>query len=111
MKSAFECSHVKSVKAYAIMFKGENAGRIVANYSDNPNGSVCTCTVHFWLGPLKDKPGTTGRAGGYGYDKLSAAFEDAINRIGVPISEVHGVGETAIEKWLNGHGYKTIKVI
>lgn len=86
-KSAFDCSHVKSVRAWAILHDGKgergsdaNAGRIVANFSDNPNGSVCTLTLHFWGGPLEIMPGTTGQAGGYGYDKFSAAMSDALSR-------------------------------
>ena len=38
MKTAYDLNHVKSVSALVLLFNGENAGRMVANYSDNPNG-------------------------------------------------------------------------
>ena len=84
MKSAYELSHVKSVSAYAVTMPSgdgvEIVGKIVANWSDNPDGSVCTCTVSVWSGPLAGLPKATDRAGGYGYCKLSAALCHAIRR-------------------------------
>lgn len=77
MVTAFDLKHVKGVRAVALLWEGQPAGRIVANYSDNPMGSVCTATVHIWTGPLGGMPGSTGRAGGCGYDKFSAAVMDA----------------------------------
>lgn len=87
-KSAFDTNHVKSVKVWALVHnitKSRNgvdlpAGRIVASYSDNPMGSVCTVTLHFFSGPLSIMPTTSGKAGGYGYDKFSAAVADALDR-------------------------------
>lgn len=78
MKSAFEMKFVKGCKAVALIHNGEYAGRIVANYSD---GGGVTATVGIWKGPLAEMPSTTGTAGGYGYDKFSAAILDALHRV------------------------------
>lgn len=110
MKSAFEMSHVRKVKAWAVTYNGEMAGRIVANSSDNPNGSVCTATVGFWGGPLKDINASTGRAGGYGYDKFSAAVSYALNKIGVK-NDVDGRGDSSVKSLLRNLGYSVIEVI
>ncbi len=63
MIPAYELKHCKSVSAVALSFEGKYAGRIVANWSDNPNGSVCTATVAIWHGPLAELPSTTAKAG------------------------------------------------
>jgi len=110
MKSAFEMPHVKSVKAWAVTFNGEMAGRIVANYSDNPNGSVCTATVGFWDGPFKNTSAATGRAGGYGYDKFSAAVSYALKKISVK-NDVDGRGDSSVKSLLENLGYSVIEVI
>jgi len=105
MKSAYDLSHVKSVTAVALMFEGQHAGRIVANWSDNPMGSVCTVTVGIWLGPLKDMPKKTERAGGYGYDKLASALEQLFGG-GCP-----GGGRSSVWQWLESKGYVVVEVI
>ncbi len=110
MKSAYDQIHVKSVKAWALLFNGEMAGRIVANYSNNPNGSVCTATVGCWNGPLKDTDASTGRAGGYGYDKFSAAVSSALNKMGVK-NDVDGRGDSSVKALLEKIGYSVIEVI
>jgi hypothetical protein len=107
MKTAYDLNHVKSVSALALLFNGENAGRMVANYSDNPNGSVCTATVTAWKGPLKDRQGMTGRAGGYGYDKLSSAVFQALRKSG--IDTIKTDGETC--KMFESLGYQVIEVL
>lgn len=116
-RTAFDCSHVKSVHAWALMHPdvpGNAAGRIVANFSDNPNGAVCTATVHVWRGPLAEMPSTTGTAGGYGYDKFSAAVSDALTRAGLTDAdarEMHGRGDGAIRQWFEARGYSVLSVI
>ena len=82
MKSAYEMKHTQSVTAIALFYEGDYAGKIVANWSDNPAGSVCTATMGVWKGPLSYMSGT-GKAGGGGYDKLSAAIADALMRAGL----------------------------
>ena len=106
----YDMKHVKSVSAYALLYKGKYAGRIVANWSDNPNGSVCTAVVMIHDGPFRDMPVTTGKAGGGGYDKLSAAVHEAICKTvnkdsGLDIPDLGGAGMSAVGEWLSKHGY------
>lgn len=106
MKTAYECKHVKSVRAWGLMFNGEEAGRIVADYSDNPNGAVCTLTFSCWLGPLANLEKTTEKARGYGYDKFNSCLER--------IFYVNGMGKEYkhdARYFLNEKGYKVIQVI
>jgi hypothetical protein len=115
-KDAYDLNHVKSVSAIVVLYNGKYAGRIVANWSDNPNGSVCTATVSIWLGPLEPMPKCTGRAGGYGYDKISSAISDAINKV---IDEdpdkiaprFSGCGMTEVRKWFEQFGYELFEII
>lgn len=66
------------------------------------HASVVYCTV--WLGQNSG----TGKAGGYGYHKESAAFGDALGSAGVTLTragreanhEIHGVGDSAIRSAL-----------
>jgi len=115
-KSVYDCKHVRSVKAWAITFGGEFAGRVVANYSDNPMGAVVTVGVAVWLGPLKHTDGPMlGKAGGYGYCKFSAAFDAAIRKpaeaSGVFFSSLSGRGESEVRSFLEDLGYKVMEVI
>jgi hypothetical protein len=93
---------VKSVSAYAIVDAEtrEHVGNIVANWSDNPEGSVCTATVAFF-----GQDASHGTAGGGGYCKLSAAISDAVS------GDFHGYGEEAIEGWFKAQGFQLWKVI
>jgi hypothetical protein len=57
----------------------------------------------------------TGKAGGYGYHRESAAAHDAITAAGYILSEsISGVGESAIERALVAiatfHGYDNVKI-
>ena len=45
MKNIHDFKHVKSVTAIALLKNGKPAGKIIANWSDNPAGSVCTACV------------------------------------------------------------------
>jgi hypothetical protein len=93
MKTIKEFKHVAGTTAKAILFEGKPAGRLIANYSDNPNGTVCTASVIIWAGPLKEAKhpktgkqfdyGNTGKAGGYGYDKLSQAVWQCFENVGI----------------------------
>jgi len=76
---------------------GEEAGKIIAYYSNNPAGSVCHAMVILYQHGLdiirgadartlegKKRPESEeGRAGGYGYDKYSAAVSDSLHRQGL----------------------------
>lgn len=102
-RTAYDLAHVKSVTAVALMFEGKQAGKIVANWSDNPAGSVCTATVSIWDGPLKELPKSTASAGGYGYDKLSACLSELLD--GCPDS-----GRSSCYQWLEKQGYGVMEV-
>lgn len=125
MKNIFDFSHVKGVRAWALTHKGKMAGKIVANFSGNPAGSVCTAQVIFWTGPLSEfkksvKDGkpvfrempALGKAGGYGYDKFSAAVEDSLRKQGInPRESMGGAGDSAVRTFLERNGYTTLEVI
>lgn len=114
MKQAREHSHLKSVSVWVLMDKQskEIQGKILANWSDNPNGSVCTCDVILWECEkygLTPKIGTssvwTGKAGGYGYCKFSTAVHDAINRnVSESLPRFAGAGHSAVKEFFGGIG-------
>lgn len=116
-KSVYDCKHVRSVKAWALMFDGKFHGRIAANYSDNPEGSVVTVGVSVWAGPLNNAEGgpMLGKAGGCGYCKFSAAFDAAVrnhckdNDITMP--HLSGAGESSVRAFLETLGYQVLEVI
>ena len=112
----YDMKHIKSVSAYVLMYKGKFAGRIVANWSDNPNGSVCTAVVMIFDGPLDSMPVTTGKAGGCGYDKLSAAVHEAICKTvgkdsGLVVPDLAGAGMSSVHAWLKEFGYDMHQII
>jgi len=112
----YDMKGMKSVSAYVLLYKGRYAGRIVANWSDNPNGSVCTAAVMIFDGPLSDMPVTTGKAGGYGYDKMSAAVNEAICKVaskdsGLVVPDFGGAGMSVVGAWFEEHGYKIHDII
>lgn len=85
---------------------GEESGKILAYYSNNPAGSVChVCVIlypHGWEVIGKDAPetrGEEGRAGGYGYDKYSAAVADSLRKQGL------GGTHDIIGPWVFGGTY------
>lgn len=90
-KSIFDYSHVKGTTAICLLNKetGEYCGRIVANWSNNPAGTVCTACVMLYsnspIQPLIDPDfiycHAIGKAGGYGYDKLSQAIWSALKQM------------------------------
>lgn len=112
------------------------AGRIVAAYAltEAPSGGhTCYATVGFWDGPLAAVvPNTsTGKAGGGGYCKTSAAIVDAITRGWLPASDagrptmanagqnctyadaskLHGTGVPSVVRWLESLGYGVLVAI
>jgi len=80
-------------KAMVLLDKetGAECGKVLAYYTDNPAGSVChACVIlyyHGWevlgLDTNIDHPKIEGRAGGYGYDKYSAAVADSLRKQGL----------------------------
>lgn len=123
-KNIFDYSHVKSVKAYILTDDANNMmGKIIANFSDNPAGSVCTAQIIIWSDSnfgLKPKikhytseflKGQTfnapliGKAGGYGYDKFSSAVASAIrnNCTEYPAIDFDGAGDGKVREWFKQH--------
>lgn len=99
MKNIYDCTHVKSVSCIVLINKTsrEVAGKIIANWSDNPAGSVCTAQVIIYQSYLyrlttrysKEKYQYSddyipelaiGKARGYGYEKLSTAIYNAMRK-------------------------------
>lgn len=120
MKSAFESRHVKSVRAWALLHQGKEAGKVVAVGSDNPNGVVWTCTIVIFAGPLhqEEDSSRSGRAGGYGYCKFSAAFYEALTRapkgekpLDGQAKDLSSRGEEAVASYLAEKGYQVIRVL
>jgi len=101
MKNIFDYKHVKSVSVYILQDKTTNEirGKIISNYSDNPNGSVCTTQIISYdhretviktsddrrVYPLVLENPSIGRAGGYGYDKESSALSQALMKQGFSV--------------------------
>lgn len=118
MKRAIDGKHAKSVTAWALLLNGKYVGRIVANYSDNPSGSVVTADVVAWDGALEPEECLTGRAGGHGYHKLSAAVSDALERgkgwnaeQRDAIAKMHGAGEGRMRTFFESLGYVVAEVL
>ena len=93
MKSIFDYKHVKSVSVYILQDKTtrEIRGKIISNYSDNPNGSVCTTQIisYDYLSTFDSEEDhgllvlanpCVAKAGGYGYDKESSALASALRK-------------------------------
>lgn len=98
MKTIKDFKHVAGTTAKALIFEGKPAGRIIANWSDNPSGTVCTASVIIWAGPLAYSNfnyANIGKAGGYGYDKLSSAVTQCFHNANVqPVAVSSGNGRT-----------------
>lgn len=77
-KSVFDTDAAKSIRAWTLLYGGEYAGRIVVGWSRS--GGTARAFVGIHKGPLADSPSLHGRAGGYGYDKASAAIGNAFDR-------------------------------
>ena len=119
MKTISNFKHVSNVTAKAIVYNGKQAGRLIANWSDNPAGSVCSASVIIWAGPLADckhpKTGAAfnyrniGKAGGYGYDKLSQAVWQCFENAGVQ-TEVVKPGNGQTDEEFTARGYEIFTV-
>jgi hypothetical protein len=131
-RSAFEMAGPQRSGAWAVMFNGEAAGKIVWAFPKDGAGSVY-CTLSIYSGPLASLAKATGSAGGYGYCKRSGAFSDALERackaekpsyynetkeqaserlaIWDAAPDLHGSGEGAVQSFLESHGYTVISVL
>lgn len=86
----------------AILYKGAQAGRVSVKYPRDGAGTL-RLAVSFWGGPFGSLS-SRGTAGGYGYDKLSAAFADALEGAGIRTG-FSGCGMETVERFLKAHGY------
>jgi len=114
MRTAFDLSHVKSVSAVALTFKGKFAGKIVANWGDGRGGYTCTLTVSVWKGPLcKDgnSNSATTRAGGSGYDKFASALCEAMSQFGKSYEECSQIDAGRAKESFESWGYKYLEVL
>jgi hypothetical protein len=110
MKDARKMKGPQNTTAWALLKNGHLAGRFVANWSDNPNGTVCT--VWFALYGFDNNPTIIGkgRAGGYGYDKLSAATYQALKAAGITPQVVQPANGLT-RKEFEAMGYEVAEVI
>jgi len=119
MKNIFDLKHIKSVSVSILFDADKNlAGKIISNWSDNPAGSVCTSQIILFkdydcLERKKHKLNSKflenvemsniliGKAGGYGYDKLSQSIESAIsnNCVKYPKLGFGGAGLSVAREW------------
>ena len=84
---------MEMVKALAVVdSKGDTPVRITWRMSRSTTALVVHCSVwangHYHYG----------NAGGYGYDKLSAAFADALYKAGYKVRGLSGAGDYAIRE-------------
>lgn len=122
-KQAREKKHLKSVSVMVLQNSfNQIAGRILAEWSDNPAGSVVTADVIIYrpenhgLTQVGDCGVWTGQAGGYGYDKLSAAIGDALYRHTQeysknPSNDIAGRGMSAVRGYFEKLGLTLTELI
>jgi hypothetical protein len=85
-RSAYDLLRKSNDPSVWLLYLGndpDHCGRIVTAYTvrEAPSGGyTCYATVYVDRGPLEFNETTTGNAGGYGYDKESAAVADAFDR-------------------------------
>jgi hypothetical protein len=115
MRSIFDYKHVSGTTGICLLNAKtkEYCGRIVGNWSDNPNGAVFTCSVmlHSTNSFGKDYRVAMGRAGGYGYDKVSSSIYQALKKLGlekeIKVEPASGNQRTAFEE----AGFTWIEVV
>ena len=99
-------------RAWALRFNGDAGGRVVAKWSKS---GVCELRVWANYGtPLycSGDAHKSGKAGGYGYDKFSAAFQDWLDRNGFKTEkDIHGRGAGAVKEYLESLGYKVQEIL
>lgn len=117
-KNIFDYSQVKSVSVSILTdAEGDLQGKIISNWSNNPSGTVCTSQIILFkdFDNLKPKKVKTlignqelefnqiliGKAGGYGYCKLSQSIASAIfdNCLEYPKTDFGSCGIEAVAKY------------
>ena len=95
---------------WVMLQDGKVAGRIITAWPNDGAGRV-RMAVSIYGGPLKQDETLFGQAGGYGYDKESAAFQDALDRHGLVSADLSGRGMGAVRDWFASAGYELHQVL
>lgn len=117
MKNIYDCDPIKHVSAMVLMKDGKEAGKILASWSKNRAGSVCTAQVFLYNDRRirVDAKGfgvcMIGKAGGYGYDKFSTAVAHALAAGGMDRHISVEAGRGTVAQDLRAAGYDVIEVI
>ena len=107
----FKCPGPARTSVWVILHSGELAGRIITAWPNDGAGRV-RMAVSIYGGPLKADETLFGQAGGYGYDKESAAFQDALDRHGLAVDQdLSGRGMGAVRDWFASAGYDLRQVL
>lgn len=109
-RSAFDTASVRDVTAWAVLFNGSEAGKVVCSYG----GARTLATISIWAGPWRLEESATGDATGGGYCRRSGAIADAAIRHGAPLSSLAplgGSGLVAIQRAFEAAGYEIIEVL
>ena len=106
----FKCPGPSRTSVWVLLHSGELAGRVITAWPNDGAGRV-RMAVSLYNGPLKQDETLFGQAGGYGYDKESAAFQDALNRHGLVAGDFSGRGMGAVRDWLASEGYELQQVL
>ena len=106
----FKCPGPARTSVWVILHSGELAGRIITAWPNDGAGRV-RMAVSIYGGPLKQDETLLGQAGGYGYDKESAAFQEALDRHGLASADLSGRGMGAVRDWFASEGYDLRQVL
>ena len=106
----FKCAGPARTSVWVLLHSGELAGRIITAWPNDGAGRV-RMIVSIYSGPLKQDETLFGQAGGYGYDKESAAFQDALGRHGIVSADLSGRGMGAVRDWFASEGYDLVQVL
>lgn len=91
---------------WVMILDGKVAGRIITAWPNDGAGRV-KVAVMAWDGVLKDYNAMLGQAGGYGYDKESAAIQDAFDRHGFKTGrDLSGRGMSTVQGYFAELGYQ-----
>ena len=106
----FKCPGPARTSVWVLFYSGKLAGRIITAWPNDGAGRV-RMTVSIYHGPLESAETLFGQAGGYGYDKESAAIQDALSRHGIVSADLSGRGMDAVRDWFAGEGYELEQVL
>lgn len=100
----------RRVYAYVVLHRGKFAGTIRGLAPRDGMGAF-RVEVRIFKGRLVHDEVLTGRAYGYGYCKLSQAFQTAMQTLKPWKRDVGGVGWAAVEEAMEKFGYKVHQVL